>query len=344
MQETNESVVPYQKGNGQMEKHFFKRTLALLAALCLCTGIVTANAEIIFEKDAPIYPAVFEGMPDPAAPMPFLVVNAAEACKTDGESQPALLEIWFIRISVCDAFLVRCNGETMLIDGGNIGNGKALLEFLNRMDLTHVNYLFNTHHHDDHLEMQQFLLMHGFEADEFLTPYARQYPVPAQLQMEALVDERKIPYHTVHDGDKMRLGGEKGALVEFFRWDGSTNANFASMMCKITLKNRSIFFLADVISVAQVALAKDRPDIPWKSDILKLGHHGYSSQCKELLKLIDPEMCVMTNTRLGGKNAYNQMARLKIPLLLTTHGTIYLHTDGENDWRYTQDKSYLKKP
>ena len=68
MQETNESVVSYQKGNGQMEKHFFKRTLALLAALCLLMGIAAANAEIIFEKGAPVYPAVADGAPDPAAP------------------------------------------------------------------------------------------------------------------------------------------------------------------------------------------------------------------------------------------------------------------------------------
>jgi len=218
------------------------------------------------------------------------------------------------------------------------------MEFLNRMNLTHVNYLFNTHHDNDHIEMQQFLLAHGFEADEFLTPYERGYPVPAQLRMEALVDERKIPYHTVHDGDTMRLGGERGALVEFFRWDGSTNANYASMMCKITLNNRSVFFLADVISIAQTALAKDRRDIPWRSDILKLGHHGYSRQCMELLQLIDPEMFVMTNTRLGGQKAYDQMARLKIPLLLTTQGTIYLNTDGGNAWHYTQDKGRPAKP
>ena len=74
------------------------------------------------------------------------------------ETREGMLEIWFGRVSVCDCFILRCNGETMMIDGGMIQHSAGTLYLLENLGITGVNYLFNTHHHDDHLEMQEYLL------------------------------------------------------------------------------------------------------------------------------------------------------------------------------------------
>lgn len=114
-------------------------------------------------------------------------------------------------------------------------------------------------------------------------------------------------------------------------------------MCKITYGERSVFLMADVISAAQDALAMERlTDIPWKADVLKAGHHGYTRQNNDLIRAIDPELCIVTNSRLGGKETISQMEKLDIPVFLTNLGTIYLHTDGGENWYFSQDKSYLK--
>lgn len=288
-----------------------------------------------FHQGRPVFPlqAGEVSKSEAAAPAPAPFTE-----RTDG-----LLELWFCRVSVCDAFFVRCNGETMMIDGGTFNTGKAALKVIDQLGLTGVDYLFNTHHDDDHLEMQKFLLQHDFTAKVFLTPYERNYPVARQREMEKIVDAVGVEYRTIHDGDSMMLGGENGAKVQFFRWGGSTNPNFSSVMCKITFGERSVFMMADVISAAQDALAEERlTDIPWKADILKAGHHGYTRQNTALVQAIDPELCIVTNSKLGGEATISQMDKLGIPVILTNLGTIYLHTDGGENWYFSQDKSYLE--
>ena len=313
--------------------------LRKLSAFILCFILLVfphaSRAAVLPEQElSGCYPVIQNDSYDPRYPVPF---------PESGIDQPKdMLEIWFGRLSVCDGFIVRCNGETMLIDGSDFDHGRFTLLFLEALGITGVDYIFNTHHHADHLGMQVYLMNHGFKAREFLTPYDRDYPVTLQLQAQEAVDSNGIIYHTIHDGDEIRLGGENGALLQFFRWAGSTNANFASMMCKITYGNRSVFLMADVISKAQQALAVERPDIPWKSDIMKVGHHGYTPQETALLKMIDPEICVITNSYMGGIKTRQQLERMHIPFLITNQGTIYMHTDGGENWFCLQDKSHQK--
>ena len=92
-------------------------------SLCiLCAGAV--QAEVIFNPALHAFPTRAEdGSWSQDAPMPFI----------PGEMGDGLLEIWFGRVSVCDCFIVRCNGEVMMIDGGKVANSpysKLLLEKL----------------------------------------------------------------------------------------------------------------------------------------------------------------------------------------------------------------------
>ena len=295
--------------------------LALALIICLCGS---AGADVVRRDDLPPLP----NPKDPSAPLPL----------SDRTPQKKL-EIWCGRVSVCDAFVVRCQGEIMMIDGGNRAHVRATNLFIDSIGLSDVDYLFNTHHHDDHIEAQESLVRRGLlTARTFLSPYPRDYNVKTQKEMQDTVDKAGIEYRTIRDGDSMRLGGEDGALIQFFRWDGSEDANASSMMCRITYGDRSIFMMADVIGEAQRQLAQTRPDIPWKSDIMKVGHHGYTRQDPQLLSLIAPELCVIPNSRMGADDCVRQLNQKGIPWLVTNGGTIYLQTDGGADWYFSVDR------
>lgn len=296
------------------------RALSALALFILLALPLSAGAAVIRTETL----AVLPNAKDPAAPLPL-----------DDKTPQPLLEIWFGRVSACDAIVVRCQGETMMIDGGDRPHVRLTNDFIDSLGLTKVDYLFNTHHHDDHIDAQESLVRRGLlSAKVFLSPYPRGYNVETQRRMEATVDKAGIEYRTLQDGDTMTLGGENGALIEFFRWSGSTDANYASMFCRITYGGRSVLLMADVIGLAQQQLAIERPDLPWKADVLKAGHHGYTRQDPALLAMIAPELCVVTNSRIGGDPTVQQMIKLEIPWLVTNGGTIYLRTDGGEDWLF----------
>ena len=300
----------------------------ILACVCLFLVFLScaSRADIIHIPEMPVYPSSSQEHA-PYNPKPL-----------DDPGKDDLLEIWFGKVSVCDCIAIRCHGQTMLIDGGNRMNGGATIAFMNALRFTHADYLFNTHHHDDHIEMQEALLRRGLlTADVFLTPYPRNYNVELQQQMEATVLARGVEYRQVFDGDVLYLGGEKGARVEFHRWTGSTNANYSSVFARITYGERSIWLMADVIGKAQKVLAKQRKDIDWKADLLKAGHHGYSRQDEKLLKKMSPELVIITSSQTSAKPTIEQMDIKKIPWLITNAGTIYMRTDGKQDWFWNQD-------
>ena len=296
----------------------------LLAALLLLLSI-SAQAAVVRDDSLPPLPDAS----NPAAPQVF----------SDTTPQDKL-EIWFGRVSVCDAIVIRCNGETMMIDGGNLGHVRHANLFLDTIGFSQADYLFSTHHHDDHIEAMESLVRRGLlKGKVYLTPYPRDYNVATHKKMQATVDSAGIEYRQLFDGDTLYLGGEEnGALFQFFRWDGSTDPNYSSMFCKVTYKGSTILLMADVIGVAQQELARTRQDIPWDADVMKAGHHGYTPQEPALLDMITPELVVIPNSRTGADACVQQMIQRNIPWLVTNGGTIYLVTEGGADWRFSVDR------
>lgn len=311
----------------------FGRCLCLLCAVLILTG--AAGAEILYDEGWSTFPVQKkDGAWLDSAPRPFI----------KGEMGEGLLEIWHGRVNVYDCMIVRCNGEVMMIDGGTSGNFALTREFLAQMGIEHIDYLFNTHHHDDHLEAQVRMMNRGFSIGRFLTPYERNYPVEAQQFAEQAADKAGIPYCTIRHGDTMMLGGENGAQITFYRWTKNANANFSSMMCKIVYGDRSAYFMADVSGDAQVDLGLNYLDvIPWDSDIYKVGHHGYMKQDENILRAVSPELCIIPNSVVAAEECIQQLDKLGLDWRITTKGTIYLRTDGGDDWHCVQDKTYLNK-
>lgn len=295
----------------------------------------SASAEIVHEENLSAFPYQLEdGAWSENAPRPFI----------DGEMGEGLLEIWFGRVNVYDCMIVRCNGEVMMIDGGTAGNFALTRNFLAQLGVERVDYMFNTHHHDDHLDAQIRLMRSGFPVGRFLTPYERNYPVEAQQIAEQTVDKAGIPYCTIRHGETMMLGGENGAQITFYRWLENTNANFSSTMCRIVYGGRSAYFMADVCGDAQQSLGQNYLDvIPWDSDIYKVGHHGYKKQDENILRAVSPELCIITNSVVAAEECIRQFDRLDLDWRITNKGTVYLRTDGGDSWHCVQDKTYLDK-
>ena len=57
----------------------------------------------------------------------------------------------FIDVGQADCILVQCGGETMLIDGGNRGDGTLVAGYLQSLGVDAIDLLVNTHAHEDHL-------------------------------------------------------------------------------------------------------------------------------------------------------------------------------------------------
>ena len=60
------------------------------------------------------------------------------------------LTVRFLDVGQGDSILLSCGDETMLIDGGPVEEGQFLVSRLNRLDVTELTYVVNTHPDEDH--------------------------------------------------------------------------------------------------------------------------------------------------------------------------------------------------
>ena len=60
------------------------------------------------------------------------------------------LEVHFIDVGQADAALVLCDGESMLIDGGNSEDSDVIYTYLEKQKVEELDYMVCTHAHEDH--------------------------------------------------------------------------------------------------------------------------------------------------------------------------------------------------
>ena len=195
-----------------------------------------------------------------------------------------LLRIWALYALDCDSFVVECGGETMLIDGGNKPKEADLTAFLEEHGWQHLNMIFSTHPHDDHIEAQYNALMHDkITADVFLSPFAEDYKANDRLEFQRktvkVLNEKGIPFRQVSTGDELMLGSAKMVVYRYGKetkkpGGGSMTINDMSAVLWIHFGDSTILLTADIGGTIQKMLAQEFGAEGLKSDILKAPHHG----------------------------------------------------------------------
>lgn len=192
-----------------------------------------------------------------------------------------------------DCLLLECGGQSMFIDGGLPAFRFYVAAYLRESGHEHLDYLFNTHPHDDHIAVTIELVKNGLiTADAYLSPFEQGYSDKHgyQQRMERALAEASIPYTQVHEGDTLEMGG---AVIEIHTMEQAKDANQRSAMLKVVFGHSTALLCADIPFVTMETYLAQLGAEYLKSDICKAPHHG-------------------------------------IPCLLSGEGTLIMETDGTN--------------
>ena len=271
--------------------------------------------------------------------------------KPEGWEDQYLLRITALYSLDCDAYVLECDGETMILDGGK--NASYLTEFLAERGISHVDKIFNSHPHDDHIDAVYNAIRNGkLTTDAFYSPFRENYSDASdtfQKRTVRLLTEKGITYRQIFSGDEYQLGG---ARIKVYHYDGQTKKpNGGSMMIndmsgifRICFGNASILFTADIGGTIQQMLAQDYGKEELKSDIMTAPHHGKNAMNGELLQTVSPKLTIITGKVSRVKDCQNQMEQNNVAWKVTSWGNITLETDGK-DWYVNQEDKFgeLKK-
>lgn len=237
-----------------------------------------------------------------------------------------LLEIVFPQILDCDAALLRCGGETMLIDCASAQQSGRVTAMLEQLGVEKIDYVVNTHPHYDHLE--------GFAAVADAAEVAGLYicfPEDYTEHMKKAVQAaqtREIPVLPYGDGDRFTLG--EAVLDIWMKCPDTCNLNERSAQIRVQLGERTMLFTADMQAKTQQALLEQVDPALLDIDLMKYPHHGKETLRPEFLSATTPLFAVVTNN--GGKSSYTGrkcLAYAHIPYANTVPGYVYCVTDGQ---------------
>ena len=215
----------------------------------------------------------------------------------DSSADDSSFAVHYIDVGQADAALVLCDGEAMLIDGGNPEDSSHIYAYLKEHSIDHLEYIVCTHPHEDHVGGLAGALNYA-TANHALSPVTS-YDSKVFNNFVKYLDAQGVPIAIPSAGDTFPLGS---AIVEILGpIDTFTEEpNNLSIVLRVVYGDTSFLFTGD----AEREEEQDILDAGYTlhSTVLKVGHHGSAnSTTYPFLREIMPAYAVIS---VGKDNPY----------------------------------------
>lgn len=221
----------------------------------------------------------------------------------------------FLDVGQADAALVCCDGQYLLIDGGNVDDGPYVVQSLMERGVQTLDYVINSHCDEDHCGgltdvLESFDAGHVYSSTtEYTTRAFTNFADAAEAQGSAI----EIPT----PGDTFSLGSAEVTILGPLRDYGDNNEN--SIVMRIDYGQTSFLFTGDMGREAEDELVESGADL--QATVLKIGHHGSAgSSGYVFLRAVMPEYGVIS---VGTDNTYGHPTEAALSRLRDADVTLY---------------------
>ena len=263
------------------------------------------------------------------------VSNIGEQANIQNEQQVEFvaqedLLIDYIDVGQADSILIRNQDKVMLIDAGTNEAGETVVNYLENLGITKIDYLIGTHPHEDHIGGLDDVI-NKFDIGQIYMPKIETTTKTFEDVLEA-IENKNLTVTAPNKGDEIVLGQATGEFMTEPILD-KDNLNVSSLVFRLEFGNNSFLFMGD-------AEEENEKTISWpKTDVLKVGHHGSStSSSEEFLKQVQPQYAIIM---VGEDNSYGLPTQETIDKLNTIGSTIY-RTDENGTIQLTSDGNTIE--
>jgi len=273
--------------------------------------------------------------------------------KPTGELQVHILDVGPIEGD--SILIVSPTGKSVLIDAGDAGKGKTVLEALKRYKVERLDYLIATHPHPDHIGGADEV-MNGMKVGMVIdngvdlstpapeTPATKKgrgskaAPPPPKKKVKTVnsffdeyadaLKQNGAQHEKAEPGKKYDLGG--GAFLSvlapsepYFNKDqmkaGGNDTNANSIILRLDYGDFSMLFMGDAESQTEQRLLGK--DLDLKAKVLKVAHHGSKyATTQDFLKRVQPEAAIISD---GAWNRYGHPAQSVLDHLKATNVKVW---------------------
>ncbi len=239
------------------------------------------------------------------------------------------LQVHFIDVGQADCSLVLCDGDAMLIDGGNVADSDLVYAYLKEEGVKELDYIVCTHAHEDHVGGLAGALNYA-SASTALCP-VEEYDSNAFRDFISYLGD--TPITVPNPGDTYDLGSATFTILGPIA--DSDEPNNTSIVLRLEYGDTSFLFTGDAEYSEEQDIIESGAIL--ESTVLKVGHHGSdTSSSYVFLREVMPEYAVIS---VGAGNSYGHpsesvLSRLNdlgaVTYRTDMQGTIICESDGNS--------------
>jgi len=240
------------------------------------------------------------------------------------------LTVHFIDVGQADSILILLpNGENMLIDGGDTGNAKTIMDYMKKHNVTSIDYLVASHPHADHIGGLPAII-DAMDISNIYMPRVSHTTLTFERLLTS-IQNKGLQIDQAIDGVSILAMPELAIDILGPVREDYKDHNDHSAVVKLTYRNISFLFMGDAEGASESHISGNI-----SADVLKVGHHGSSTSTSDsFLRKVKPSYAVIC----VGKNSYGhptddvlfRLNNADVEVYRTDMvGTIVFTSDGEN--------------
>ena len=301
------------------------RTIAITDEASGTPEAVVTDTPEITPVEVPTDTPTPETTPEETATPTPTETPTPEPTKEAGE-----MKVHFLDVGQGLSILVQSDGQTMIYDGGDKSTSSFVVSYLQKQNVTTIDYLISSHYDSDHVAG----LIGCLNAFDVKNVISSDYEHDSKLYQSFIqtVADKGLPMQHPAVGTEFSFGSGSFQILAPATIDPN-DSNKNSVAIKLTNGDNSFIFTGDAENTSEKAMCESGIDL--SCDVLVPGHHGSATATSwDFLQATVPEYAVIScgkDNQYGhpDKDVMDKLESMDIQVYRTDkQGTIIAVSDG----------------
>ncbi|EHD1722224.1 MBL fold metallo-hydrolase [Listeria monocytogenes] len=246
-----------------------------------------------------------------------LIMGLSVPSSMQAQAAAPTIKVHFIDVGQGDAIYIKApSGEDILIDAGNKGKGKIVVNYLKKLKVKDIEIMIASHSDADNVGGLPEV-MNNIKVKSLYAPNSTN-TTAAYKDFVNTAKKKKLAIKTAKAGVKLPVKGVNAQFVGPVKTYGKTDRNNWSAVLHVAYKKNTFLFTGDAQTKAESDMIKAKKTL--RADVLKVSTQGSKTATSQaFVNVVKPKYAIIS----VGKNGYGHPTSQTVNRLTKAKAKVY---------------------